>query len=185
MKFRRNVKEEKTFKFIAIFFLIIFIVLLVIYLFTDDTVISIRFGSLSALIIPLCFYISHILKHSFIEFKTDKIILINHKSNNIVIELLNEIEIRKVRSLGIRLNDLTVEDIRELTVFDCNLTTKRIMNKSTQKNNITNEQKLTVVKSFAEKFNNLQFMDVVYKDFVEKDFMYRAYKNIGYNVVDN
>lgn len=87
MKFRRNIKEEKTFKFTAIVFLIIFIILLVICLFTDDTVISIRFGSLSALIIPLYFYISHILKHSFIEFKTDKIILINHKSNNIVIEL--------------------------------------------------------------------------------------------------
>lgn len=100
MKFRRNTKDEKTFKIAAIFFLVLFIILLVIYLFTNE-VLSIQFGSVSALIIPLYFYISYTLKNSFIEFKSNQIILINHKSNNIVIELseINEILIPSQKAL--------------------------------------------------------------------------------------
>ena len=100
MKFRRNTKDEKTFKIAAIFFLVLFIILLLIYLFTNE-VLSIQFGSASALIILLYFYISYTLKNSFIEFKSDQIILINHKSNNIVIELseINEILIPSQKAL--------------------------------------------------------------------------------------
>lgn len=100
MKFRRNTKDEKTFKIAAIFFLVLFIILLVIYLFTNE-VLSIQFGSVSVLIIPLYFYISYTLKNSFIEFKSDQIILINHKSNNIVIKLseINEILIPSQKAL--------------------------------------------------------------------------------------
>lgn len=100
MKFRRNTKDEKTFKIAAIFFLVLFIIFLVIYLFTNE-VLSIQFGSVSVLIIPLYFYISYTLKNSFIEFKSDQIILINHKSNNIVIELseINEILIPSQKAL--------------------------------------------------------------------------------------
>lgn len=83
------------------------------------------------------------------------------------------------------LHDIKVEDIRELTVFDCDLLGNRIMNKSTTNNNITDQQKLDVVSRSAEVFADMQFIDVIYKDFIEKDFMYRAYKNLGYNVVEN
>ena len=82
------------------------------------------------------------------------------------------------------LYDLNIEDIRELAVFDCNLTTKKIMNKSTTKNNISNQQKMDVVANMAEEFNKVKFIDVVYKDFIEKDFMKRAYESLEYNVVE-
>ena len=100
MKFRRNAKDEKIFKIAAIFFLVLFIIFLLIYLFTNK-VLSIQFGSVSVLIIPLYFYISYTLKNSFIEFKSDQIILINHKNNNIVIELseINEILIPSQKAL--------------------------------------------------------------------------------------
>ena len=100
MKFKRNAKDEKIFKIVAIFFLVLFIIFLVIYLFTNE-VLSIQLGSVTALISPLYFYISYTLKNSFVEFKSDQIILINHKSNNIVIELseINEILIPSQKAL--------------------------------------------------------------------------------------
>ena len=100
MKFRRNTKDEKIFKITAILLLVLFIILLVIYFFTNE-ILLIRFGFSLALIIPLYFYISYILKNSFVEFKTDQIIIINYKSNNIVIELseINEILIPSQKAL--------------------------------------------------------------------------------------
>ena len=105
MKFKRNAKDEKIFKIVAIFFLVLFIIFLVIYLFTNE-VLSIQLGSVTALIIPLYFYISYTLKNSFVEFKSDQIILINHKSNNIVIELseINEILIPSEKAVKNKFN---------------------------------------------------------------------------------
>ena len=121
MKFRRNTKDEKTFKIAAIFFLVLFIILLVIYLFTNE-VLSIQFGSVSVLIIPLYFYISYTLKNSFIEFKSDQIILINHKSNNIVIKLseINEILIPSQKALKnkFKANNIIIKR-KNLDTFYC------------------------------------------------------------------
>ena len=112
MKFRSNAKDEKLFKIVAILFSVLFIILLVIYFFTNE-ILLIRFVFLSALIIPLYFYISYILKNSFVEFKTDQIILINYKSNNIVIELseINEILIPSQKALKskFKANDIIIK----------------------------------------------------------------------------
>ena len=90
MKFRRNLKDEKVFKSAAIFFLIIVVVLTLIYVFTQEKeLIRLILGLL--LVSPLKFYISFILKKSYVEINKDKIVLINHKSNNIEI-IVSEIQ---------------------------------------------------------------------------------------------
>ena len=90
MKFRRNLKDEKVFKSAAIFFLIIVVVLTLIYIFTQEKVL-IRFILGLLLVSPLYFYISFLLKNSYVEINKDKIVLINHKSNNIEI-IVSEIQ---------------------------------------------------------------------------------------------
>lgn len=90
MKFRRNLKDEKVFKSAAIFFLIIVVVLTLIYVFTQEKEL-IRFILGLLLVSPLYFYISFILKNSYVEINKDKIVLINHKSNNIEI-IVSEIQ---------------------------------------------------------------------------------------------
>lgn len=90
MKFRRNLKDEKVFKSAAIFFLIIVVVLTLIYIFTQEKVL-IRFILGLLLVSPLYFYTSFILKNSYVEINKDKIVLINHKSNNIEI-IVSEIQ---------------------------------------------------------------------------------------------
>lgn len=90
MKFRRNLKDEKVFKSVAIFSLIIVVVLTLIYIFTQEKVL-IRFILGLLLVFPLYFYISFILKNSYVEINKDKIVLINYKSNNIEI-IVSEIQ---------------------------------------------------------------------------------------------
>ena len=90
MKFRRNLKDEKVFKSVAIFCLIIVVVLTLIYIFTQEKVL-IRFILGLLLVSPLYFYISFILKNTYVEINKDKIVLINHKSNNIEI-IVSEIQ---------------------------------------------------------------------------------------------
>lgn len=90
MKFRRNLKDEKVFKSAAIFFLIIVVVLTLIYIFTQEKVL-IRFILGLLLVSPLYFYTSFILKNSYVEINKDKIVLRNHKSNNIEI-IVSEIQ---------------------------------------------------------------------------------------------
>lgn len=90
MKFRRNLKDEKVFKSAAIFFLIIVVLLIFIYIFTQEKVL-IRFILGLLLVSPLYFYISFILKNSYVEINKDKIVLINRKSNNIEI-IVSEIQ---------------------------------------------------------------------------------------------
>ena len=90
MKFRRNVKEEKLFRWVAIGDLVLLAILFVIFVTT-------RYNALLDLIVPailippLFFFISISMKKQFVEFKEDKIILINGNGRNITIDL-SEIE---------------------------------------------------------------------------------------------
>lgn len=86
MKFRRNIKEEKLFNKVAIVSLAIFIILLVIYLITfNNDLLPILGGIL--LVFVLYFFIKQSLKHDFVEFKEDKIVIINSNSMNIEINI--------------------------------------------------------------------------------------------------
>ena len=91
MKFRRNIKDEKRSQCTAICGLILIIILLVIYIIThDNDLLNLIVPAL--LIPPLCFFISHSMKKQFIEFKENKIILINGNRRDIVIDI-SEVEI--------------------------------------------------------------------------------------------
>ena len=86
MKFRRNIKEEKLFRTVALLSLIAEIILIAVYLTTN-------YAKLLDLILtlihvfPLYLLISNKLKKHFVELKEDKIILINGNENNIVINI--------------------------------------------------------------------------------------------------
>ena len=91
MKFRRNIKDEKRSQCTAIGGLILIIILLVIYIIThDNDLLNLIVPAL--LIPPLFFFISHSMKKQFIEFKENKIILINGNRRDIVIDI-SEVEI--------------------------------------------------------------------------------------------
>ena len=90
MRFRRNLKDEKTFKIAAIFNLIAWVIILVIYCFTKEKeLIGLSIACL--LISPVYFYITHVLRNSHVEFQKDKILLLNYKSSNIVIDIADVI----------------------------------------------------------------------------------------------
>ena len=90
MKFRRNVKEEKLFRWVAIGGLVLLAILFVIFVTTrDNTLLDLIVPAI--LIPPLCFFISISMKKHFVEFKEDKIILINGNGRDITIDL-SEIE---------------------------------------------------------------------------------------------
>ena len=90
MKFRRNVKDEKIFQWVAIGDLVLLAILLVIFVTTRD-------NALLELIVPaipippLFFFISISMKKQFVEFKEDKIVLINGNGRDITIDT-SEIE---------------------------------------------------------------------------------------------
>ena len=90
MKFRRNVKDEKIFQWVAIGDLVLLAILLVIFVTTRD-------NALLELIVPaipippLFFFISISMKNQFVEFKEDKIVLINGNGRDITIDT-SEIE---------------------------------------------------------------------------------------------
>lgn len=86
MKFHTNTNEEKLFKKVAIVCLALFIVILIVYFitFSND---CLRFLGPLFLCIPICFYISNLLKKDFVEFSEDKIIFLNHKGVNFEINI--------------------------------------------------------------------------------------------------
>ena len=90
MKFRRNVKDEKFSRGVAIGGLVLLAILFVIFVTTRD-------NALLDLIVPAIlvpppfFFISISMKKQFVEFKEDKIILINGNGRDITIDL-SEIE---------------------------------------------------------------------------------------------
>ena len=90
MKFCSNVKEEKLFRWVAIGGLVLLAILFVIFVTTRD-------NALLDLIVPAIlvpppfFFISISMKKQFVEFKEDKIILINGNGRDITIDL-SEIE---------------------------------------------------------------------------------------------
>ena len=90
MKFRINVKEEKLFRWVAIGGLVLLAILFVIFVTTRD-------NALLDLIVPAIlvpppfFFLSISMKKQFVEFKEDKIILINGNGRDITIDI-SEIE---------------------------------------------------------------------------------------------
>ena len=90
MKFRRNVKEEKFFRVVAIGGLVLLAILFVIFVTTrDNALLDLIVPAI--LIPPLFFFISISMKKQFVEFKEDKIILINGNGQDITIDI-SEIE---------------------------------------------------------------------------------------------
>lgn len=90
MKFRRNIKEEKLFRWVAIGDLILLAILLVILVTTRDNAI-LDLIIPTVLISPLFFFMSILTKKQFVEFKEDEIILINGNGRDITIST-SEIE---------------------------------------------------------------------------------------------
>lgn len=91
MKFRRNVKDEKLFKWVAIGGLILIAILLVIFIITKDMDLIDLITS-ALFIPPLSYLMSCLLKKSFVEFNDNQIILINGYG----------------RDFNINLNDVTI-----------------------------------------------------------------------------
>ena len=90
MKFRRNVKEEKFSRGVAIGGLVLLAILFVIFVTTrDNALLDLIVPAI--LIPPLFFFISISTKKQFVEFKEDKIILINGNGRDITIDI-SEIE---------------------------------------------------------------------------------------------
>ena len=90
MKFRRNVKEEKIFRGVAIGGLVLLAILFVIFVTTRDSALLDLIVP-AILIPPIFFFISISTKKQFVEFKEDKIILINGNGRDITIDI-SEIE---------------------------------------------------------------------------------------------
>ena len=90
MKFRRNVKDEKLFRWVAIGGLVLLAILFVIFVTTRDNAL-LNLIVPAILIPPLSFFISISMKKQFVEFKEDKIILINGNGRDITIDI-SEIE---------------------------------------------------------------------------------------------
>ena len=76
MKFRRNIKEEKLCKIVAIVGLLLLVVSIIAYLMTFSEEL-IEFMILLFVISPIYFFLTYLLKNSFVEFYEDKIALIN------------------------------------------------------------------------------------------------------------
>ena len=90
MKFRRNVKEEKFFRGVAIGGLVLLAVQFIIFVITrDNALLDLIVPTI--LIPPLFFFISISTKKQFVEFKESKIILINGNGRDIILDI-SEIE---------------------------------------------------------------------------------------------
>ena len=90
MKFRRNVKEEKFFRGVAIGGLVLLAVQFIIFVITrDNALLDLIVPTI--LIPPLFFFISISTKKQFVEFKENKIILINGNGRDIILDI-SEIE---------------------------------------------------------------------------------------------
>ena len=90
MKFRRNVKEEKLFRGVAIGGLVLLAILFIIFVITRDNAL-LDLIVLTLLIPPFFFFISISTKKQFVEFKENKIILINGNGRDIILDI-SEIE---------------------------------------------------------------------------------------------
>ncbi len=86
MKFRRNVKDEKLFRWIAIGGLVLLAILLVIFFITKD-VDLIELITYALFVPPLFYLMSCLLKKCFVEFNDNQIILINGHGRNFNINL--------------------------------------------------------------------------------------------------
>ena len=86
MKFRRNIKEEKLFRRVAIGGVGLIAALLIIYFITRETdLFNIIIPAI--LVPPLFFYISCTLKKSFVEFKETQIIFINGNGRDFKVDV--------------------------------------------------------------------------------------------------
>lgn len=104
MRFRRNIEDEKSCRWIAIFSLIAFIILFVIFLVTFDQDL---WGLIIPLLIavPIFLWISWIMRRHFVEFQKDKLLIINYKrSLEIPLSDIEVILIPSPKALKRRLN---------------------------------------------------------------------------------
>ncbi len=86
MKFRRNIKEEKLFSWVAIGGIVLIVMLLIVYFITRNADLFDLF--IPALLVPpLFFFISYMLKKSFVEFKENQIIFVNGNGRNFKINI--------------------------------------------------------------------------------------------------
>ncbi len=96
MKFRRNVQEEKLFKIYAAIFAVVLVIFIIMFIVTKES-------NLIRLILPVflavVLFIANAasLSKSYIEFKKDKIIIINGNNRNFEINM-DEIEVIKLPS---------------------------------------------------------------------------------------
>lgn len=86
MRFRRNVKDEKLFRWIAIGGLVLIAILLVVFFITKD-VDLIELITYALFIPPIFYLMSCLLKKSFVEFNDNQIILINGHGRDFNINL--------------------------------------------------------------------------------------------------
>ncbi|MBQ8146260.1 MAG: hypothetical protein IJ039_05700 [Clostridia bacterium] len=86
MRFRRNVKDEKLFRWIAIGGLVLIAILLIVFFITKD-VDLIELITYALFIPPIFCLMSCLLKKSFVEFNDNQIILINGHGRDFNINL--------------------------------------------------------------------------------------------------
>lgn len=86
MKFRRNVKQEKVFKKTSILLSIFNIAFLIIFFVTQNPAFVRLFAAGIFTSLPI-FYLIYSIRRDYIEFKNDKIVLINHIASNIEINI--------------------------------------------------------------------------------------------------
>ena len=86
MKFRRNTKQEKMFKKVALLSLLFSVAFLIIYFVTQNTA-FIRLFATGIFTSIVVFYLVYTEKRAYIEFQKDKIVFINHIASNIEISI--------------------------------------------------------------------------------------------------
>lgn len=77
---------------------------------------------------------------------------------------------------------IVADDIRSCAVFDCDLSTNRIMNKN--QSDMTDTEKVDLATNAIKELNKVRFLNLIYQDFKEVDFLSKAYRNLGYDVVE-
>ena len=86
MKFRRNTKQEKMFKKVALLSLLFSVAFLIVYFVTQNTD-FIRLFAAGIFTSIVVFSLVYTEKRAYIEFQKDKIVFINHIASNIEISI--------------------------------------------------------------------------------------------------
>ena len=114
MKFRRNVKDEKMFRWVAIGGIVLIVMLLIVYFITRNADLFDLFVP-ALLVPPLFFFISYILKKSFVEFKENQIIFVNGNGRDFKINIsdIEAILIPSSKALKNKFKDNSIVIVRQ------------------------------------------------------------------------